>query len=400
MDFHTRSFPWLPQHRLRPHLAPKASTVTYAKTPQLQVLQRSPLRRNAICPPKVAGGGHPARAIYYMGAGSDLSRAIGSPAQPRFCRHRASTMRRRCASASASLRLDAAVSGGLSMPPAVSPFEKGLESTNGHVTHNVLWQRHDNCSPAFHSLRDSPAAHWLRHSLTPIGPSTVLYETPGLDGLMGWNARRSHLHPRGDKDLSPQAFPFGTSHLTRADVPFTVTLSWRDFSRQWPCPVVGGWDVSITLRSSQDLNIQSTHTIPGRLEAGNPMEYSTTLEGLAGGSSGPISSPGGCADSSLDSAYSLRAGPSTMSHTPRPRTTQLTRPYRQVEAARIAPFLAPLGFIQLGPAPVGDSRREPQQAPTRTLSAPRLLDATLSTITYQPPASCLCAKSMIFTIYA
>lgn len=95
----------LPSHMLRP--------------PQLQVLQRSPLRRNAICPPKVAGGGRPARAIYYMGAGSDLSRAIGSPAQPRFCRHRASTMRRRCACASASLRLDAAVSGGLSMPPAV-----------------------------------------------------------------------------------------------------------------------------------------------------------------------------------------------------------------------------------------------------------------------------------------
>lgn len=93
------------------------------------------------------------------------------------------------------------------------------------------------------------AAHWLRHSLAPIGPSTVLYETPGLDGLMGWNARWSHLHPRGDNDLSPQAFPFGTSHLTRADVPFTVTLSWRDFSRQWPCPVVGGWDVSITLRA-------------------------------------------------------------------------------------------------------------------------------------------------------
>lgn len=75
---------------------------------------------------------------------------------------------------------------------------------------------------------------------------------------MGWNARRSHLHPRGDKDLSPQAFPFGTSHLTRADVPFTVTLSWRDFSLQWPCPVVGGWDVSIALRSSQDMN---THQV-------------------------------------------------------------------------------------------------------------------------------------------
>lgn len=163
---------------------------------------------------------------------------------------------------------------------------------------------------------------------------------------------------------------------------------------------MGCFDNPSGLRGSQDLNTQSAHTIPGRLQAENHMEYSTTLEGLAGGSSGPISSPGGCADSSLDSAYSLRAGPSTMSHTPRPRTTQLTRPYRQVEAARIAPFLAPLGLIQLGPSPVGDSQREPQQAPTRTPSAPSLLDATLSTITYQPPASCLCAKSMIFTIYA
>lgn len=107
------------------------------------------------------------------------------------------------------------------------------------------------------------------------------------------------------------------------------------------------------------MDVQSTHTIPSRLQAGKSMEYSTTLEGPAGGSSGPISSPGGCADSSLDSAYSLRTGSSTMSHTPRPRTTQLTRPYRQVEAARIAPFLAPLGLIQLGPALVGDSQREP-----------------------------------------
>ncbi|KAH8706772.1 hypothetical protein BGZ61DRAFT_227001 [Ilyonectria robusta] len=207
------------------------------------------------------------------------------------------------------------------------------------------------------------------------------------------------MHPRGDKDLSPQAFPFGTSHLTRADVPFTVTLSWRDFSRQWPCPVVGRWDVSITLGSSQDLNTQSTHTIPGRLEAGNPMEYSTTLEGLAGGSSGPISSPGGCADSSLDSAYGLRAGPSTMSHIPRPRTTQLTRPYRQVEAARIAPFLAPLGLIQLGPAPVGDSRREPQQAPATYQNPKRPTSAQRHTIHHHLPTPSIVPLCQVYDLH-
>lgn len=54
----------------------------------------------------------PARAIYYMSAESDLSRAIGSPAQPVLLPSSG-------VHHEASLRLDAAVSDGLSMPPAV-----------------------------------------------------------------------------------------------------------------------------------------------------------------------------------------------------------------------------------------------------------------------------------------